>query len=794
MAQELPRLSKTRTSNLSRSAYSNIRPASAYGSFGNWGLSPVSGHDSVHRSMSISYPYSTDESPLLSPSASAFKARPFSYVGPSSSYSPNLFRTVNFIDERAQENSQKSSPAEQPNTSLSAQSQPETLKIQTSGLDSTSANTFYTAIQNPTPPADQETSQAQSLLASTTGSSNLGGSTELVSDSGEILKTKKEVYEQPCGAHSTGIKANSASINTDNVTSTTTTTTTPPLSLLSSTPLLSKTKGSIHLSSTRNTTTLSKLLAPELKHSEPTKNTDPKLNRDMTLSLNSETLLVSQGLGPMEKANSNGFAGSDAATKQVSSCKNDKTGNTVLADSFQYNNGNKSSNSAPKPLTNNRFSSSSSNSTSTISDSTVLKSNPKTSNKSDSSRFPSTLVENKSSTDKNKEITKKPEQKEAEEPTQNSKAPKPEPLSKSQMTASTDPIRESVYLNLNNASSYESHPSRSNWKTTSHVIESLQSTIDKLKRELQVQQTRCDEEKTSRAALQKRCTQLETQQSGLHHQCDTLNSVLERKERRQRENERKLKECQELVEQLEKEQSVYIKEKVAREKDVKQTEAEAEKMKIEYTVMASEVKRKKEVYESMMKKMVDVLKEMGINEEDKLSLEEMVKNTPEVEVNTNVKGIDAKGDVTKNKNKKKPAAIHIKRVSSPTPNRPSSPHDTVDGINVIASLKQLQSQQAAERSYILSLHTEMQVERAKHVSAMAAMEKAHQERLKRVVDEHAAQMKQLLSAAQDEAQKRESEMENKVQEVLNMVKMVGQGQLSKLMAIKEREDAMKTDL
>lgn len=349
---------------------------------------------------------------------------------------------------------------------------------------------------------------------------------------------------------------------------------------------------------------------------------------------------------------------------------------------------------------------------------------------------------------------------------------------------------DSMYLHMSTPSSYETHPSRSNWTTTSHVIESLQCTIDRLKRELQVQQTRCEEEKSGRAALRKRCTQLETQQDDLRHQYDTLNSVLERKERRQKENDNKLKEYKELVESLEKEQSIYVRDKMQRDKDDRRIEGENQRMKIEYTVVVAEMKRKKDTYETLMKKLISVLKDMGIKDQDNQAFEQILKKNDEdyEEFEASLHSSYTKAEEPKSEE----GVGKIKRVCSITKMakkpRPSSHGIETDGITIIDGLQKIRERQITERNYIMSLHAEMQTERLKHVETIAAMERIYKQKLQDMVAEHTKEMQNLLKLAQQDSFDREDALETQLNDVKNLTELVKQGYLKRVLLLKQRED------
>lgn len=108
---------------------------------------------------------------------------------------------------------------------------------------------------------------------------------------------------------------------------------------------------------------------------------------------------------------------------------------------------------------------------------------------------------------------------------------------------------------------YEAHPSRSNWATTSHVIEHLQSTIDSLRRELNEQNARVTEERQGREAIKKRCEISESQLEGIRHENEALNSMISEKEVRVKELEKDIEVQTRQALDLEGEQQEFIESK-----------------------------------------------------------------------------------------------------------------------------------------------------------------------------------------------------------------------------------------
>ncbi|KAK9355483.1 hypothetical protein V1523DRAFT_404833 [Lipomyces doorenjongii] len=75
--------------------------------------------------------------------------------------------------------------------------------------------------------------------------------------------------------------------------------------------------------------------------------------------------------------------------------------------------------------------------------------------------------------------------------------------------------------------------------TSSRVIETLQSTIDTLKRELNVQTERAREDRRNREAVQRKLESQNEQFDRIRHQNDMFNSILDRKDRRLEELEKR---------------------------------------------------------------------------------------------------------------------------------------------------------------------------------------------------------------------------------------------------------------
>ncbi|KAK9364729.1 hypothetical protein V1509DRAFT_650343 [Lipomyces kononenkoae] len=76
--------------------------------------------------------------------------------------------------------------------------------------------------------------------------------------------------------------------------------------------------------------------------------------------------------------------------------------------------------------------------------------------------------------------------------------------------------------------------------TSSRVIETLQNTIDSLKRELNVQTERAREERRNREVLQQKLESQNEQFESIRHQNEMFNSILSRKDRKLEELEKRL--------------------------------------------------------------------------------------------------------------------------------------------------------------------------------------------------------------------------------------------------------------
>lgn len=108
---------------------------------------------------------------------------------------------------------------------------------------------------------------------------------------------------------------------------------------------------------------------------------------------------------------------------------------------------------------------------------------------------------------------------------------------------------------------YEAHPYRSNWATTSHVIEHLQGTIDSLKRELKEQVAKGNEEHRGSEVLNKRCNVSRNELEQLKLENKSLNDIIGSKEQRVKQLERDIEQKKLMVKDLENNQLDYIESK-----------------------------------------------------------------------------------------------------------------------------------------------------------------------------------------------------------------------------------------
>lgn len=163
-------------------------------------------------------------------------------------------------------------------------------------------------------------------------------------------------------------------------------------------------------------------------------------------------------------------------------------------------------------------------------------------------------------------------------------------------TSGTTSSAATQYLHTKTA--YDNHPSRSNWATTSHVIEHLQGTIDSLRRELNEQNARVTEERQGREALRKRCEKTESQLERLKHENETFSSIISRKERRVKQLEQDIEDRIHKVSELETHQTEYIKTKNEYDTVMKRVNEDKERAEIAYKAVVQGSQSVKAAYEA----------------------------------------------------------------------------------------------------------------------------------------------------------------------------------------------------
>ncbi|KAF5102162.1 hypothetical protein D0Z03_000473 [Geotrichum reessii] len=178
-------------------------------------------------------------------------------------------------------------------------------------------------------------------------------------------------------------------------------------------------------------------------------------------------------------------------------------------------------------------------------------------------------------------------------------------------------------------SAYEANIARSNWATTSHVIEHLQQTIDALRRDLNQQTTRAVEEKQGRDAIRKRCDNIESQLEGLRHQNETLNSIINRKERRVKELEKELDSKARHVDSLENDQRQYMESKNEYEGALKQVKEDQERSEASYKAVVEGAKAVRHSFETKFKdismQIMKLVEERNSDKDQIAKLEKVIK-------------------------------------------------------------------------------------------------------------------------------------------------------------------------
>lgn len=230
---------------------------------------------------------------------------------------------------------------------------------------------------------------------------------------------------------------------------------------------------------------------------------------------------------------------------------------------------------------------------------------------------------------------------------------------------------------------YEANVARTNWATTSHVIEHLQQTIDALRRDLNEQTARAVEEKQGRDAIRKRCDNIESQLEGLRHQNETLNAIINRKERRVKELEKEVESKNRHVETLENDQRQYIESKNEYESMLKQVKEDEERAGAAYKVVVDGARSVRTMYEQ---------KFAEINEQVRKLIEERVNDKER-----------------------------------------------------IAQLRNVVDHQKAERTEMQKIQEEMKLQRARHIQEVTALMEGFREKLAESEKESEIKVKETLS-------------------------------------------------
>lgn len=236
---------------------------------------------------------------------------------------------------------------------------------------------------------------------------------------------------------------------------------------------------------------------------------------------------------------------------------------------------------------------------------------------------------------------------------------------------------------ITNNMAYEANVARTNWATTSHVIEHLQQTIDALRRDLNEQTARAVEEKQGRDAIRKRCDNIESQLEGLRHQNETLNAIINRKERRVKELEKEIESKNRHVETLENDQRQYIESKNEYESMLKQVKEDEERAGAAYKVVVDGARSVRAMYEQ---------KFAEINEQVRKLIEERVNDKER-----------------------------------------------------IAQLRNVVDHQKAERTEMQKIQEEMKLQRARHIQEVTALMEGFREKLAESEKESEIKVKETLS-------------------------------------------------
>jgi hypothetical protein len=132
--------------------------------------------------------------------------------------------------------------------------------------------------------------------------------------------------------------------------------------------------------------------------------------------------------------------------------------------------------------------------------------------------------------------------------------------------------------------------------TSTRVIETLQYNIDTLKRELRDQTEIAREEARGREALAKRCDIIESSQAILKHQYESMNQLLNRKERRIKELEAKMSEKDNTITYLQTAAGDYLGVQKELELKLKHFEEERNRLEVGYKALLESSKSLKQKY------------------------------------------------------------------------------------------------------------------------------------------------------------------------------------------------------
>lgn len=217
---------------------------------------------------------------------------------------------------------------------------------------------------------------------------------------------------------------------------------------------------------------------------------------------------------------------------------------------------------------------------------------------------------------------------ETETETNSRQAGRNEPAMSDTKAFSSHAISSSPVKDNNRNTKHDLAMSRSNWATTSHVIEHLQQTIDSLRNDLSAQTAKAIEEKQGRDTIRKRCDNAEHQMEQLQHQNDTLSSIINRKDRRLKDMEREADTRLRNVESLQEEQKKYIESKDNYEALLANVKDEQEQASVAYDAVISDTNSSRANYERQFAEVshkIKVLAELRSNDKQRIAqLQELV--------------------------------------------------------------------------------------------------------------------------------------------------------------------------